>query len=146
MADVFNKKKRSQIMSKIRGKNTSPEKLLHAILRRLGFKIERHRSDLPGSPDVVLSKQKAVIFTNGCFWHGHKNCPRAALPATNRNFWKRKIEGNKRRDERQKRLLRKKGWIVLTFWTCTRITDIRVLSRLKTTGLIPSVTKPIRPR
>jgi DNA mismatch endonuclease (patch repair protein) len=141
VADVFNKKKRSQIMSKIRGKNTSPEKLLHAILRGLGFKTERHRSDLPGSPDIVLSKQKAVLFTNGCFWHGHKNCLRAALPATNRTFWKRKIEGNKRRDQRQKRLLRKSGWTVLTFWTCKRITSLMVLSRLRKVGLDPRFEK-----
>ena len=134
VADVFDKKKRSQIMSKIRGKNTSPEKLLQAILRGLGFKAERHRSDLPGSPDVVLLKQKAVLFTNGCFWHGHKNCLRAALPTTNRSFWKRKIEGNKRRDERQKRLLRKNGWKVLTFWTCKQLTKEVVLARLRRIG------------
>jgi len=135
MADVFDKKKRSQIMSKIRGKNTSPEKLLQAILRGLGFKTERHRSNLPGSPDVILPTQKAVLFTNGCFWHGHKNCPRAALPTTNRSFWKQKIEGNKRRDERQKRQLRKMGWKVLTFWTCKHITNKIVLSRLRRSGL-----------
>ena len=135
VADVFDKKKRSQIMSKIKGKNTSPERLLLAILRDLGFKTERHRADLPGSPDIVLMKQKAVMFTNGCFWHGHKNCPRAALPTTNRGFWKRKIEGNKRRDERQRRWLRKNGWKVLTFWTCKQLTKEVVSARLRRIGL-----------
>ncbi|MDE3243414.1 MAG: very short patch repair endonuclease, partial [Nitrospirota bacterium] len=89
-------------------------------------------------PDLVLTRQKVVIFTNGCFWHGHANCGRAALPSTNKAFWHTKITGNIRRDARQKRMLRKMGWRVLTFWTCKRITRDSVLSRLR------SVRKPSR--
>jgi DNA mismatch endonuclease (patch repair protein) len=137
VADVFTKKKRSQIMSRIRGKNTSPEKALFAILKKLGLKPKRHQTDLPGSPDLVLLRPKVAIFTNGCFWHGHKNCPRSKLPTTNLLFWKKKITTNIRRDQRQRILLRKMKWKVLTFWTCTPLTAASVTSRLKTVGLAP---------
>jgi DNA mismatch endonuclease (patch repair protein) len=126
-------------MAKIRGKNTSPEILLAKFLKELGLKPERHRRDLPGSPDLVLTRQKAIIFINGCFWHGHINCLRAALPTTNRSFWKKKISGNVKRDERQKRQLRKMGWKVVTFWTCREITLGSVVSKLKLVRLSKSL-------
>jgi DNA mismatch endonuclease (patch repair protein) len=131
VADVYDKAKRSRIMASIKGKNTSPERILAFILKRLGFKPKYHYRSLPGSPDIVLPKKKVVIFVNGCFWHGHKNCQRAMLPITNRRFWREKISGNKRRDERQKKMLRRRGWKVLTFWTCKRITEQIVRSKLK---------------
>lgn len=130
MADVFSKTKRSQIMAKIKGRHTSPEVRLVALLKELGFKLERHRRDLPGSPDVVLSREKVVLFVNGCFWHGHRNCLKASLPATNRVFWERKIAKNMKRDESQRRKLRRMGWSVLTFWTCRPLTRSGLMSRL----------------
>lgn len=135
MSDIFNKKKRSQIMAKIRGKDTSVEKALTCILRELGLRPEHHCTALPGTPDFVLRRQKVAIFTNGCFWHGHRDCSRAKPPTTNRAFWLGKIEGNKKRDARQQRSLRKMGWHVLTFWTCTKITHEKVLGRLKYIGI-----------
>jgi DNA mismatch endonuclease, patch repair protein len=135
MADIFTKKKRSQIMARIKGRGTAVEILVAGILRELGFKPDLHRIDLPGSPDLVLSRHKVVIFTNGCFWHSHRNCPRATLPTTNMKFWAAKISGNRRRDERQRRLLRKMGWKVITFWTCKRATREMVLSRLARIGI-----------
>jgi DNA mismatch endonuclease (patch repair protein) len=135
VADVYDKAKRSEIMASIKGKNTSPERALAAVLQHLGLNPQRHRSDLPGSPDLVLPRRKIAIFINGCFWHGHKNCPRAALPSTNRKFWAEKIGRNKRRDAYQKRLLRKAGWGVLTFWTCKPINELTVSLRLKLIGL-----------
>lgn len=131
MADVYSIAKRSRIMASIRGKHTSPEILLAHLLKVLGLKFERHRKDLPGSPDVVLSGKKVALFVNGCFWHGHHNCSRAALPSTNKVFWKIKIEKNKRRDKSQRRKLRKMGWRVLTFWTCRSLTREILESRLK---------------
>ena len=131
MADVFSKAKRSEIMAKIKGKHTSPEVRLAYLLKELGFKPERHRKDLPGSPDAVLPRIKVVLFVNGCFWHGHRNCSRASLPRTNRVFWKTKIEKNKRRDVSQQRKLRKMGWCVLTFWTCKPLTHEILVSRLR---------------
>ncbi len=97
----------------------------------ISFKPERHRKDLPGSPDAVLPRTKVVLFVNGCFWHGHRNCSRASLPSTNRVFWKTKIEKNKRRDVNQQRKLRKMGWCVLTFWTCKPLTQEILVSRLR---------------
>lgn len=131
MADVYSKAKRSKIMASIRGKHTSPEILLAQLLKELGLKFERHRKDLPGSPDAVLSRKKIALFVNGCFWHGHDNCSRATLPSTNKVFWKTKIEKNKRRDESQRRKLRRMGWSVLTFWTCRPLSLGIVGSRLK---------------
>lgn len=145
MADVFSKKKRSQIMSRIAGRNTSPEKALCLVLKRFGYRPQRHRKDLPGSPDFVLKRENVVIFMNGCFWHGHKNCRRASLPATNRAFWREKISNNKRRDERQRRQLRRKGWKVLTFWTCGQISEEKLVSRFRRVGLSPkSIRKGFR--
>lgn len=141
MADVFSKKKRSNIMSRIRGRNTSPEKALHLVLKGFGYRPQRHRKNLPGSPDFVLKHEKLVIFTNGCFWHGHRNCPRASLPTSNRKFWLKKIANNRRRDERQRRQLRQKGWKVLTFWTCGQISEGKVLSRFRRVGVLPKFTQ-----
>jgi DNA mismatch endonuclease (patch repair protein) len=135
MADVFTKRKRSQIMSKIKGRGTSIETLVSNLLKTLGLKPILHYKDLPGSPDLVLIKEKVVIFTNGCFWHGHGRCKRAALPTTNTVFWRKKIRGNIERDARQIRSLRKMGWSVITFWTCKKPTQHVVLSRLKQIGL-----------
>lgn len=143
MADIFSKKKRSQIMARIRGKGTSVEKALTIVLWELGLRPELHCSSLPGKPDFVLRRHKVVMFTNGCFWHGHKNCPRAALPSTNKTFWERKIEGNVCRDERQRRILRKMGWKVLTFWTCKPPTSRMVAARLKRAGVNPSGHKRV---
>ena len=131
VADVYSKTKRSEIMAKIKGKHTSPEVRLAQLLKGLGFKPDHHRKDLPGSPDAVLPRNKVVLFVNGCFWHGHKNCSRASLPDTNKIFWKTKIEKNKKRDASQRRKLRKIGWCVLTFWTCKPLTRAILVSRLK---------------
>lgn len=131
VADVYSKTKRSEIMAKIKGKHTSPEVRLVHLLKELGFKPECHRKGLPGSPDAVLPRIKVVLFVNGCFWHGHRNCSRASFPSTNRAFWKTKIEKNKRRDVSQQRKLREMGWSVLTFWTCKPLTQEIVVSRLR---------------
>jgi DNA mismatch endonuclease (patch repair protein) len=86
---------------------------------------------LPGKPDFVIKPSKTVIFVHGCFWHNHPNCSRAKLPKTNRSFWKRKIESNKRRDRRNARLLRNQGWRVITVWQCSLRDPDKVLSRMK---------------
>ena len=131
MADVYSKSKRSEIMSKIKGKHTSPEIRLAFLLKELGLKPQQHRKDLPGCPDAVLYRKRIVLFVNGCFWHGHKNCSRANLPSTNQIFWQTKIERNVRRDASQRRKLRKLGWHVLTFWTCKPLTRATLESRLR---------------
>ena len=105
-------------MSNIKGRNTSPEKIVRQCLRKLGHSFRSYNKDLPGTPDIVLSKIKKVIFVHGCFWHNHNNCKRAALPQTSRSFWKKKIKGNAARDKAIKIKLRKMGWRILTIWQC----------------------------
>lgn len=118
MTDIFKKGKRSQIMSHISGKNTKPEIIIRKIVHSLGFRFRLHKKELPGKPDLVFPKYKKVIFVNGCFWHGHKNCLRSKLPSTNKKFWEEKIEGNKRNDKSNKIKLKKLGWDYLVIWQC----------------------------
>jgi len=118
MTDVFSITKRSQIMSHISGKNTKPEIIIRKIVHSLGYRFRLHKKELPGKPDIVFPKYKKVIFVNGCFWHGHKNCLRSKLPSTNKKFWKEKIEGNKRNDKSSKVKLKKLGWVYLVIWQC----------------------------
>src|SRR5690606_14892784 len=99
MADIFTAAQRSAHMSRILGKNTKPEMAIRQGLHGRGFRYSLHRRDLPGTPDIVLRKYNAVIFVNGCFWHGHM-CPLGKLPATRVEWWREKIEGNRARDAR----------------------------------------------
>jgi len=118
MTDIYTKSRRSEIMARIKDRKTSPENAVASILRKLKIKFRRNEKSLPGQPDFVIPLNKTVIFVNGRFWHNHTNCNRAKLPSTNRAFWKRKILGNKQRDQRIARLLRKKGWHVIRIWQC----------------------------
>lgn len=131
MTDVYTKSKRSEIMALIKDRKTSPENAVASILRKLKIKYRRNVKSLLGQPDFVIPLNKTVIFVNGCFWHNHTNCNRAKLPSTNRTFWKRKILGNKQRDQRIARLLRKKGWHVIRIWQCNLREPERVIKRLK---------------
>lgn len=115
-------------MSSIKGRNTSPEKFVRRCLRKLGYKFKSYSKELPGNPDIVLNKIKKVIFVHGCFWHNHRNCKRAALPATNRLFWEKKIKGNAARDKAIKIKLRRMGWRTLTVWQC-QIKDLEKISQ-----------------
>ena len=129
MADVHNKKTRSYNMSQIKSKDTKPEILVRKFLFSKGFRYKLHDKKLPGKPDIVLPKYKTVIFIHGCFWHGHKGCKYAKLPATRKKFWKDKISGNMEHDQHNKRLLRRKGWKIYTIWQCT-LRKNNTLSRL----------------
>jgi len=109
---------RSSIMRRVRSKNTGPELTVRRMLHRHGFRFRLHRSDLPGKPDIVLPKWKAVILVHGCFWHQHPGCPRATRPEANRTFWERKLNRNVERDRRNEALLFQRGWRVLKLWEC----------------------------
>lgn len=117
MPDRFDSVKRSQIMSRVKVKNTAPEVKLRSILYRRGFRFRLNRKDLPGKPDIVLPKYKAVIFVHGCFWHGH-DCKRGQRPKTNEEFWNGKIDCNIKRDEINAIKLKELGWRVLAVWEC----------------------------
>lgn len=116
--DVFTAEKRSWIMSRVRAKDTSPELAVRSMVHRIGFRFRLHRSDLPGRPDLVFPKHRKVIFVHGCFWHGHKGCPRSKLPKTNREFWREKISRNIERDQQACSELSRMGWDVLVVWEC----------------------------
>jgi DNA mismatch endonuclease (patch repair protein) len=119
--DVFTSKKRSEVMSRIRGRDTKPELALRSMLHRLGYRFTVNgpcNKSLPGKPDLVLPKYRTVIFVHGCFWHGHENCSHFRLPKTRRAWWKQKIEGNRARDLRNGLALREAGWHVVTIWEC----------------------------
>ncbi len=131
MADVFSQRKRNEIMSRVRGKNTKPERVVRSILHRMGYRFRLNVADLPGKPDIVLPRHKKVVLVNGCFWHGHKNCRKAQIPATNTAFWSKKIQGNIERDRRVRRLLRKEGWQVLTLWECQSRNIAKLTSRIE---------------
>lgn len=118
MADVFTQRKRSDIMSRIKGTNTKPEILTRKLVYSLGYRYRLHSNLLPGKPDIVLPAHQKIIFVHGCFWHGHLNCRRASLPSTNVRFWQQKIAGNKLRDSAVRRKLRRSGWKVLVVWQC----------------------------
>ena len=105
-------------MSRISGKDTKPEELVRKYLFSKGFRYRKNVHTLPGSPDLVLPKYHTVIFVNGCFWHGHKNCKYFVWPKSNTEFWRKKIEANMERDKRTKSQLEDMGWSVLTVWEC----------------------------
>ena len=105
-------------MSRVKGKDTSPERIVRSFVHRLGYRFRLHESKLPGKPDMVLPRHEKVIFVDGCFWHGHKSCSRSGRPATNKKFWKKKLDGNIERDEKNRRRLRRMGFRVLVVWEC----------------------------
>ena len=122
---------RSWNMSRIRGRDTIPEKRVRSLLHRLGFRFSLRRRDLPGSPDIVLPARRAVVLVHGCFWHQHQGCRNASMPSTRRPFWEAKLIGNVARHGRTGQELRSLGWQVLTVWECELADEARVSRRLR---------------
>lgn len=120
MADSLTSSERSERMSRIRSRDTKPELWVRRFLHARGIRFRLHRADLPGRPDLVLSKFGTVVLVQGCFWHGHY-CQKGRVPATRSEFWKSKFEANRTRDQRNQRSLRKLGWRVLHIWECELI-------------------------
>lgn len=131
MTDVFSKEKRSWIMSRVKGRDTKPELLVRSFVHRMGYRFRVHRRDLPGNPDIVLPRLGKVILVHGCFWHGHKSCPRSKRPSTHVGFWNKKLDSNLERDKRDRRELRKIGWKVLVVWECETRKPDRLLMKLE---------------
>ena len=117
-ADILTPEARSRLMARIRGKNTRPEIVIRSALHRMGFRFRLHSSALPGRPDLVFPKYRAVILVHGCFWHGH-GCHLFQWPKTRKDFWRSKIDSNVRRDDRQRLALAEAGWRVGTVWECS---------------------------
>lgn len=118
MTDIVSEEQRSYIMSRVSSKDTKPELLVRSFLHRLGFRFRIHGKKLPGRPDLVLAKHQAVIFVHGCFWHRHKGCAKATMPATRVQFWREKFERNVDRDLDNQAKLQDLGWRVIVLWEC----------------------------
>lgn len=115
--DILTRADRRKRMQSVRQKGTKPELIVRSALHRIGFRFRVNVVNLPGRPDIVLPRHRAVIFVNGCFWHGH-DCRAGRLPTSNGAFWSEKIAGNMERDARKARALRRLGWRVVSVWEC----------------------------
>ncbi|MGH9915344.1 MAG: very short patch repair endonuclease [Pyrinomonadaceae bacterium] len=109
---------RSEIMSRVKGRDTRPEMRLRRALHRAGLRYRLQAKELPGRPDIVFRPAKLAIFVHGCFWHRHSGCEHARMPKSRIDFWKAKFCGNVERDARQVAELEAAGWTVLTLWEC----------------------------
>lgn len=118
MIDVHTPEGRSRNMRAVKSKNTVPERLLRSALHKRGFRFRIHSVGLPGRPDLVLRKFGAVVFVNGCFWHGH-GCHLFRMPRTRSDFWAAKIATNVSRDAVSRDALLDAGWRVATVWECS---------------------------
>lgn len=116
--DVFSKKKRSEVMSKIKGRDTKLEVKVRQRLFKDGYRFRKNDKRYPGKPDILLPKYKTAIQVHGCFWHGHKGCKYFVVPKTRTEFWMGKIETNRRNDERNRNLMKKIGFSILILWEC----------------------------
>lgn len=116
--DNISPEHRSWNMSRIKSKDTIPERIVRSYLHRNGFRFRLHVKELPGKPDIVLPKYKTVIEVRGCFWHRHPNCKYAYVPKTRIDFWQKKFNENIKRDLTNKQLLSAAGYNVLTVWEC----------------------------
>jgi DNA mismatch endonuclease (patch repair protein) len=116
-------------MSRVRGRNTTPELAVRRVVHSLGYRYRLHRVDLPGKPDLVFSSRRKIILVHGCFWHRHDGCTKSTAPKTNVEFWQEKFRNNVDRDQRVIASLRELGWNVLVVWQCEtaeieRLTEI----------------------
>ena len=129
--DNLSRSERSEIMARVRSTDTRPEMLVRKLVFGLGYRYRLHVKSLPGTPDIVFKKRSKVIFVHGCFWHRHAGCALARLPKSRLDFWLPKLEGNKRRDEKNKRELRRMGWKILTVWECELKKPARLADRVR---------------
>ena len=117
-------------MAAVRQKHTSPELRVRAAAHRLGYRYRLHRSDLPGTPDLVFPRLRKVLFVHGCFWHRHAGCRKATMPRTRVEFWRQKFEANVARDGRNEAQLSEQGWQVLIVWECEAADSSELEKRL----------------
>lgn len=116
--DIYTKEKRSEIMSRIHGKDTTPEIAVRRLIWSMGYRYRISYNKLPGKPDIVFIARKKAIFVNGCFWHFHEGCSISNIPKTNTEFWMNKFRKNKTRDIKNYNLLDSMGWKYLVIWEC----------------------------
>jgi DNA mismatch endonuclease, patch repair protein len=127
--DRLTKDRRSWLMSRVKGRDTTPEVAVRSMIHTLGYRFRLHRADLPGKPDIVFGPRKKIVFVHGCFWHGHR-CGKGRLPKSNNAFWRDKIVTNRARDLRHIRALARRGWKVLVIWQCELKDPLAVRRRI----------------
>ncbi len=128
MTDVFTPEQRSAVMRRVKGRDTTPERKVRALLTRLGARYRLNRKDLPGKPDIVLAGRRLAIFVHGCFWHGHDCARGARMPKANAEYWRGKIGRNVARDVRVRDELEASGWRPVVIWEC-ELKDEQALER-----------------
>jgi DNA mismatch endonuclease (patch repair protein) len=131
VVDIVSPARRSEMMGRIRGKGTKPEMIVRSAAHRLGFRFRLHVKQLPGSPDLVFSCRKTVLFVHGCFWHRHQGCPYCHVPKSNVQFWREKFKKNVLRDRRVQTGLEGMGWRVAIIWECETADSDSLTKRLK---------------
>jgi len=129
--DNLTQKQRRYCMSKIRSKDTKPEKVVRTILDKLNVRYNIHAKTLPGTPDIVIPEINKLIFINGCFWHQHKNCKRANLPKTNKEYWIKKLSRNIKKQNTDIKNLRKLGWSISVIWECQTKDETALINKIK---------------
>lgn len=130
MTDNLSPAQRRACMTAVKGRNTTPERIVRAILHSLGCRFALHRADLPGKPDIVMPARRRIVLVHGCFWHGHTCARGRRAPVTNARYWRLKIERNRDRDTRTLRALRRAGWNVFVVWECQTRDRAKLAERL----------------
>jgi DNA mismatch endonuclease (patch repair protein) len=130
LSDVFDSEKRSAVMRRVKGRDTTPERTVRRLLTKLGARYRLHRKDLPGNPDIVMPGRRLAVFVHGCFWHGHDCARGSRVPKANRDYWTAKVARNVARDERSREALIAAGWRVEAIWECELKDEAAVSARL----------------
>lgn len=133
MTDHVDGRIRSQIMAKVKSRDTRPEMAVRRALHRAGYRFRLHRADLPGCPDLTFPRHRIALFVHGCFWHWH-GCKRSRMPKTNVEYWKAKIERNVNRDAQTRSELTRLGWECQVIWECDISTGVKSVLEVLTKG------------
>jgi DNA mismatch endonuclease (patch repair protein) len=129
--DTVSPARRSEIMGRVRSRDTKPEMVVRRIVFAMGYRYRLHAKDLPGKPDLVFRNRRKVICVHGCFWHRHQGCPLARLPKSRTEFWLTKLEANRQRDIKNELALQVLNWNVLIVWECELRDVANLKSRIK---------------
>jgi DNA mismatch endonuclease, patch repair protein len=144
MTDIVSEAVRSELMSRIRSKNTTPEKVVRSVLHRMGYRFRLHVKELMGRPDIVLPRFRTVVFVHGCFWHRHTGCKLAYNPKSRVEFWQEKFEQNILRDAKVREGLKKEGWRIVVVWEC-ELSNLHLLEK-RIRKILPNGKGPILQR
>ena len=130
-ADTLSPAERSDRMSRIRSRNTGPERALRRLLTGLGYRYRLQYQRVPGRPDIAFPGQRKVLWVHGCFWHQHPGCKKATLPKSRQDFWLPKLEANRRRDMAVQAEAEQLGWTTLVVWECELSRSAELSKRLR---------------